>query len=73
MPWLSYDLVQYVNGRNLICDLLSALEGAGYNLLGSVDMTVGNDSRDGMSLLRSVVARLIGQEIQCFLVVGCEM
>jgi hypothetical protein len=47
MPWLSYDLVQYVNGRDLLCQLLSALEGVGYDLVGSVNMTVGNDSRDG--------------------------
>lgn len=46
-PWLTYDQAQVVGGREVMCQLLTALDGIGYDLMGSVDMTIGNDSRDG--------------------------
>lgn len=50
-PWVTYDHGQVVNGREVMCRLLEVLDGAGYDLVGSVDMTIGNDSRDGESFL----------------------
>lgn len=47
LPWLSYDRAQVVSGREVICRLLTALNGAGYELVANVDMAIGNDSRDG--------------------------
>jgi hypothetical protein len=72
MPWLSYDLVQYVNGRSLLCDLLSVLEGVGYELVGSVNMTVGNDSRDGAYSRRLLIVQLTMQGTPCSSVADCE-
>ncbi|OCF36716.1 hypothetical protein I316_01312 [Kwoniella heveanensis BCC8398] len=45
-PWFTSDGAQVCQARMLVCTVLSAMESVGFELVGSVDMSVGNGDRN---------------------------